>query len=97
MIALADCLIALADWLESLQQPPVTATLEQPRWCLCSLLAGACPAHPSAARALQDIGLHVDNCLGGFYLSFLSRQGGFSRPWDFALPGVTTISIDIHK
>eukprot|EP01062_Namystynia_karyoxenos_P001414 TRINITY_DN10489_c0_g2_i1.p1 TRINITY_DN10489_c0_g2~~TRINITY_DN10489_c0_g2_i1.p1 ORF type:complete len:548 (+),score=193.23 TRINITY_DN10489_c0_g2_i1:97-1740(+) len=45
----------------------------------------------------KRIGLHVDNCLGGFLLSFLSRDGEFTRKWDFSVPGVTTMSIDVHK
>jgi glutamate/tyrosine decarboxylase-like PLP-dependent enzyme len=31
----------------------------------------------------------VDNCLGGFLLSFLAEAGHFSRPWDFDVEGVT--------
>ena len=42
-------------------------------------------------------GLHVDNCLGGVLLSHLSSLGLFNRPWDFLCPGVTSISMDIHK
>eukprot|EP00658_Telonema_sp_P-2_P018393 TRINITY_DN17220_c0_g1_i2.p1 TRINITY_DN17220_c0_g1~~TRINITY_DN17220_c0_g1_i2.p1 ORF type:complete len:386 (-),score=97.86 TRINITY_DN17220_c0_g1_i2:145-1302(-) len=46
----------------------------------------------------KNIGLHVDNCLGGFWLSFMQRQGlGRDFQWDFELPGVTTISVDVHK
>jgi len=45
----------------------------------------------------RGVGLHVDNCLGGFYLSFLQKAGLFTRPFDFQVPGVTTISIDVHK
>ena len=45
----------------------------------------------------KGIGLHVDNCLGGFLLSFLQKEGLFTKPWDFAVPGVTSISIDVHK
>jgi len=47
----------------------------------------------------RGIGLHVDNCLGGVLLSYLDRQG-LTRPhqlWDFRVPGVTSISVDIHK
>jgi len=43
------------------------------------------------------VGLHVDCCLGGYLLSFMQREGLFSRPWDFAVPGVTSISVDLHK
>ena len=44
-----------------------------------------------------NIGLHVDNCLGGYLLSFMSMEGLYTRPWDFSVEGVTTISIDLHK
>lgn len=45
----------------------------------------------------KGVGLHVDNCLGGFLLSFLQRAGHFKRGFTFAVPGVTTMSIDVHK
>lgn len=45
----------------------------------------------------RGVGLHVDNCLGGFLLSYLSKAGVFTRPWDFRVKGVTTISCDLHK
>ncbi|CAK9115604.1 Sphingosine-1-phosphate lyase 1 (S1PL) (SP-lyase 1) (SPL) (SPL 1) (Sphingosine-1-phosphate aldolase) [Durusdinium trenchii] len=45
----------------------------------------------------HNLGLHVDNCLGGFYLSGLQKAGLFDRKFDFAVDGVTTISVDIHK
>lgn len=45
----------------------------------------------------KNIGLHVDNCLGGIYLSFLSKNGDFKRKWDFQVPGVTSMSVDLHK
>jgi hypothetical protein len=46
----------------------------------------------------RGLGLHVDNCLGGFYLSF-AQQAGLLQDvrWDFGVPGVTTISVDVHK
>ena len=45
----------------------------------------------------SKVGLHVDNCLGGFFLSFMQRAGLYAPKWDFAVEGVTTISIDLHK
>jgi len=45
----------------------------------------------------KDVGLHVDNCLGGIYLSFLHQCGAFRRGFDFRVPGVTTMSVDLHK
>ncbi len=47
--------------------------------------------------ASNDIGLHVDGCLGGFILPW-GEQLGYDIPvFDFRLPGVTTISADTHK
>ena len=45
----------------------------------------------------KGVGLHVDNCLGGFLLSYMQREGLFSGQWDFAAAGVTTMSVDLHK
>lgn len=43
-------------------------------------------------------GLHVDCCLGGFYLPFLRQLPGMNVPdFDFKLRGVTTMSCDTHK
>jgi len=45
----------------------------------------------------RNIGCHTDACLGGFLLPFM-REAGFSHPpVDFSVPGVTSISCDIHK
>ena len=40
---------------------------------------------------------HVDGCVGGIYLSHLRMLGRFDKPFDFSLPGVTSISADLHK
>lgn len=45
-----------------------------------------------------DIGLHVDACLGGFVLAWLGQEDyPHLKPFDFRLPGVTSISVDTHK
>src|SRR5690606_4515572 len=46
----------------------------------------------------RGVGLHVDACLGGFILPFGEELGvpGIP-PFDFRIPGVTTISADTHK
>lgn len=54
---------------------------------------------PELAQIAQahDIGLHVDTCLGGFVLPF-AEQLGYEVPiFDFRLPGVTSMSADVHK
>ncbi len=45
----------------------------------------------------HGIGLHVDGCLGGFLLPWIERLGRSVPPWDFRVPGVTSISADTHK
>ncbi|MDA8197521.1 MAG: aspartate aminotransferase family protein [Actinomycetota bacterium] len=45
----------------------------------------------------HGIGLHVDGCLGGFLLPFAALSGWKVRPFDFSVPGVTSISVDTHK
>jgi sphinganine-1-phosphate aldolase len=42
-------------------------------------------------------GLHVDGCLGGFLLPFGEELGYPIPPFDFRIPGVTSISADTHK
>ena len=41
--------------------------------------------------------LHVDACVGGFSLPWLERLGRDIPRWDFRVPGVTSISADVHK
>jgi sphinganine-1-phosphate aldolase len=45
----------------------------------------------------RGIGLHVDACVGGFFLPFVEMLGYPLPVWDFRVPGVTTISADLHK
>ncbi len=43
------------------------------------------------------VGCHVDACIGAFVLPFLERLGHDVPKFDFRVPGVTTISADVHK
>ncbi len=45
----------------------------------------------------RNIPCHVDCCLGGFVLPFARQLGYPIPPFDFAVPGVTSISVDTHK
>lgn len=45
----------------------------------------------------NNIGLHVDCCLGGFILPFMKKIGLLNYEYDFNLRGVTSISLDPHK
>lgn len=40
---------------------------------------------------------HVDACVGGIQLSVMRRAGYAVPDFDFSLPGVTSISVDMHK
>lgn len=71
------------------------------------LMVGSAPSYPQgvidpiedlAAMAMErGIGFHVDACLGGFLLPF-ARKLGYPLPeFDFRVPGVTSISADVHK
>lgn len=45
----------------------------------------------------RGVGLHVDCCLGGFLVPFMDEAGFPLPPFDFRVPGVTSISCDTHK
>jgi len=45
----------------------------------------------------HKIGFHTDGCLGGFILPWAEKLGYQVTPFDFRLPGVTSISADTHK
>jgi glutamate/tyrosine decarboxylase-like PLP-dependent enzyme len=45
----------------------------------------------------HNVGLHVDGCLGGFIFPWIEKLGYDIPPFDFRLPGVTSMSADTHK
>jgi sphinganine-1-phosphate aldolase len=45
----------------------------------------------------HDLWLHVDACVGGYIAPFARMNGGDIPPFDFELPGVRSISADLHK
>ncbi len=45
----------------------------------------------------RGVGLHVDSCLGGFFLPWAEQLGAPVAPFDFRLAGVTSMSCDTHK
>ncbi|MDG1876091.1 MAG: aspartate aminotransferase family protein [Acidimicrobiales bacterium] len=71
------------------------------------LVVGSAPQYPHgvidpikdlAALATEaDANMHVDACMGGFILPFMERIGEEIPLWDFRVPGVTSISLDVHK
>jgi len=72
-----------------------------------ALIVGSAPQYPQGVidpipelaeiAAQAGASMHVDACMGGFVLPFAERLGHAVPPWDFRVPGVTTISADLHK
>jgi len=72
-----------------------------------ALVVGSAPCYPfgaidpiaelAALARERGVCCHVDACLGGYLLPFLARLGYQVAPWDFSVPGVTSISADNHK
>ena len=70
-------------------------------------LVGSAPQYPqgvvdpieeiAALAREKKLPLHVDACIGGFVLPWVERLGHDVPPWDFRVPGVTSISADLHK
>jgi glutamate/tyrosine decarboxylase-like PLP-dependent enzyme len=50
-----------------------------------------------ALASKTHVGLHVDCCLGGFFLPFMKQLDYYVPPFDFTVTGVTSMSVDTHK
>ncbi len=71
------------------------------------MVVGSAPSYPhGVVDPIRDIAAvadergilcHVDACMGGFLLPFLCELGRFDEPFDFRVPGVTSLSADVHK
>lgn len=73
-----------------------------------ALVVVSAPSYPYAtldpveavAAACEEAGVacHVDGCIGGWILPFWRAADGSALPlWDFRVPGVTSLSADLHK
>src|SRR5690606_29055503 len=51
----------------------------------------------AAACAERGIGVHVDAAMGGLFLPFLPAAGGPAIRFGTDVPGVTSVSVDLHK
>jgi sphinganine-1-phosphate aldolase len=51
----------------------------------------------AAASAARGVLCHVDACIGGWVLPYFRRLGDPVPDFDFSVPGVTSISVDLHK
>jgi len=71
------------------------------------LVAASAPQYPHGVvdpieelaplASKRDLPFHVDACFGGFILPWLEKLGHVPPRWDFRVPGVTSISADLHK
>ena len=71
------------------------------------MVVGSAPAYPhgvmdpigeiAAAAAARGVWMHVDACVGGYLAPFARKLGYPIEPFDFSVPGVTSISADLHK
>jgi glutamate/tyrosine decarboxylase-like PLP-dependent enzyme len=75
------------------------------------LLVASAPQYPqgvvdpvaeiAAIAERWNVNCHVDACMGGVVLPYLERdlvaRGATMAPWDFRCPGVTSMSVDLHK
>ncbi len=72
-----------------------------------ALLVGSAPSYAQGvidpigelAAAALDAGvlMHVDACVGGYFLPFIEQAGEPVPAYDFRVPGVTSMSLDLHK
>jgi sphinganine-1-phosphate aldolase len=71
------------------------------------MIAGSVPCFPygvvdklpalSDLALARDVWLHVDACVGGFFAPFARDLGAPIPAFDFSLPGVASLSADLHK
>src|SRR3954452_18162978 len=71
------------------------------------LIVGSAPQYPqgvidpitdiASLAAERDVSCHVDACMGGVTLTYMDRLGDPVPAWNFEVPGVTSISVDLHK
>src|SRR5690606_31060790 len=72
-----------------------------------ALVVGSAPCYPygvidpieelAAAAAERGALFHVDACLGGWLLPFWAELGERVPAWTLEVPGVTSLSADVHK
>lgn len=71
------------------------------------MVLGSAPEYPHGTidaiaamgktAARRHVPLHIDACVGGMILPFMAMNGADLPEWDFRVPGVTSISTDLHK
>jgi len=71
------------------------------------MIVGSAPCFPfGLIDPIEELGelaqrrglwLHVDACVGGYLAPFVRMNGANLPPFDFSVPGVSSISGDLHK
>ena len=71
------------------------------------MIVGSAPCFPyGVIDPIEELGelavarqvwLHVDACVGGYFAPFARMNGVDLPPFDFSVPGVRSISADLHK
>ncbi|MET8052209.1 aspartate aminotransferase family protein [Streptosporangium sp. NPDC005286] len=71
------------------------------------LVVASAPSYPqgvidpiseiAAIAAARGVPCHVDACVGGWLLPWLREAGASVPPFDLSVPGVTSLSCDLHK
>lgn len=72
-----------------------------------ALLVASAPSYPQGVMdpieaiasigAERDVPVHVDACIGGWLLAYARRIGRSVPSFDLSVPGVTSLSVDLHK
>jgi glutamate/tyrosine decarboxylase-like PLP-dependent enzyme len=72
-----------------------------------ALVVASAPSYPqgvidpvgeiAAVASAAGVPCHVDACVGGWLLPWLREAGAAVPPFDLSVPGVTSISCDLHK
>lgn len=86
----ADGVVAVADLEARLDDDVALVVVSAPSYPVAVLDPVVEVAALTSARGIP---LHVDACIGGLVLPFWPRL----PKWDFAVPGVTSMSADLHK
>ncbi|RVW00964.1 pyridoxal phosphate-dependent decarboxylase family protein [Rhodococcus spongiicola] len=70
-----------------------------------ALVVASAPSYPhgaldpiaeiAAVCAAREVALHVDGCIGGWVLPWWPDSE--NRRWDLTVPGVSSLSVDLHK
>ncbi|MFN4298183.1 MAG: pyridoxal phosphate-dependent decarboxylase family protein [Thermaurantimonas sp.] len=80
--------------LQSITESTALIALSAPNWTYGTID----PIFEIAdVAAMKDIPVHIDACMGGMVLPFLSMIGHAIPAFDFQIPGVQSISVDFHK